>query len=98
MEHTKPQLRCEVVYARPDRQYVVALTLPAGATVADAVKASGLMGSFAELRQEPPALGVFGRVVRPDEALRDGDRVELYRPLKADPRATRRARAAKAGR
>ena len=81
-----------VVWATPDIQDVVALTLPAGATVADAIARSGLV---AHHRIDPGAIcaGVHGRLVRDDAALRDGDRVEICRPLVADPKEARRVRA-----
>lgn len=82
-----------MAYARPDRQFVVGVELRAGATALDALRASGLLESCPELDAATAVLGVFGAQVRPDHALRDGDRVEIYRPLKADPRAARRARA-----
>ncbi len=88
-------LRIEVVYALPQKQERVALELPAGSTVLDAVQSSGL------LQGRPPReagrFGIWGRAVTPDTRLHDRDRVEIYRPLLADPKDIRRARAAKAG-
>ena len=80
------KLRVEVVWALPDRQRVMTLELPPGATAADAVRASGLQASFA-------ALGRSGKKVEPGAKLRDGDRVELLRPLAVDPKEARRRRA-----
>ena len=77
-------LRVEVVQARPDGAEVVAVRLADGATVRDALAASGLKGNQA---------GIFGRRVTLDTRLADGDRVEIYRPLKLDPKEARRARA-----
>ncbi len=82
-----------VVWATPDRQDIVALTLPAGATVGEAVACSGLV----ERRGIDPGAvctGVGGRRVRIDAVLRDGDRVEILRPLAVDPKEARRLRAA----
>ena len=79
-------LRVEVVHALPDRAEVVAVRLAAGATVRDAIAASGLKAEFGRL-------GIFGATVKLDTPLRDGDRVEIYRPLVLDPKEARRRRA-----
>ena len=86
-------LRCEVVYARPQEQLVIGVELPAGATAGDALRASRLLERCVEIDPAAVVLGVFGKQVAADHVLRDGDRVEIYRPLKADPRIARRARA-----
>jgi uncharacterized protein len=91
-------LQCEVAYARPDRQVVLGVQLREGATARDALLASGLLEQCAELDPATATYGVFGHVVPPDHVLQDGDRVEIYRPLKVDPRAARRARAKSARR
>ena len=77
-------LRVEVVHARPDGVEVVEIRLPEGATVRDALAASGLKGV---------QVGIFGKRVKMDARLADGDRVEIYRPLAMDPKETRRRRA-----
>lgn len=80
------KLRVEVVRALPGSQEVVSVELAPGATAGDAIKASGL--------EEPYAgLGRFGKRIEPGTVLRDGDRVELLRPLFADPKEARRQRA-----
>lgn len=86
----------EVAYAERDRQTLLALRVPAGTTAAQAVALSGIRERHAGI---PPdaALGVHGRVVAPGHVLAAGDRVELYRPLPADPKETRR-RLAREGR
>lgn len=84
----------EVAYALPDRQSVARVELTDGLTALGAVEASGLLRSHEELRGRPLDLGIFGRPVPPTELLRDGDRVEIYRPLLADPREARRKLAA----
>lgn len=84
----------EVAYALRDRQELVTLTLPAGATVREAVERSGLPEKFPEIDPVKNKLGVFAKLVKPDAALRDHDRVEIYRPLIADPKAVRQRRAA----
>jgi len=80
----------EVVYAAPDRQRVVGLPLTDGLTALAAVRLSGLLEEFPELDPAQLTLGVWGRRVPPGERLRPGDRVEIYRPLRFDPRAARR--------
>jgi len=86
-------VRVEVVYATPDRQELVSLELKAGSTVADAIERSGLAESFAGFEVDSPVVGIFSRKVELDRVLCDGDRVEIYRPLLADPKEVRRQRA-----
>lgn len=88
-------LAIEVVYARAEAQEVVALKVPAGTSAAEALRRSGLPSRYPELQLETPRLGIYGRVVSPDTALADGDRVEIYRPLVADAKQARRRRADK---
>jgi putative ubiquitin-RnfH superfamily antitoxin RatB of RatAB toxin-antitoxin module len=84
-------IRVEVVYALADRAESVEVRLPAGATAAEAVKASGLAARHPGMNTE--SIGVFGRRVSPQTRLADGDRVEIYRPLVLDPKEARRRRA-----
>ncbi|WP_344937045.1 RnfH family protein [Zhongshania borealis] len=90
-------IHVEVAYALPDKQRIVALELPAGSSVRDAAMQSGLDKQFVELDLRNVDLGVFGKgVSKPDEQmLKNGDRVEIYRPLIADPKEVRKQRAAK---
>jgi putative ubiquitin-RnfH superfamily antitoxin RatB of RatAB toxin-antitoxin module len=83
----------EVVFAAPDEQVVRRVSLPDGATIVDALAASGLTGTVTAA-----GVGIWGRSAEPDALLRDGDRVELYRPLTADPKEARRSRAKRAAR
>lgn len=83
----------EVVLALPDRQALRSLELPAGSTVRDALDASGLAADFPEVAIDPGRVGVFGRLRPAGHVLQSGDRVEIYRPLKVDPREARRERA-----
>ncbi len=87
----------QVCHALPAAAYLETLTLPAGSTIADALAASGL-GKHLEAQNLPTDLsqakvGIFGKLKTPDAVLRDGDRIELYRPLLADPKDSRRRRA-----
>lgn len=84
----------EVVYALPERQDKVSLRLPAGATLQGALDASGLLRKYPEIDAASGHFGVYARVAKPDTVLRDRDRVEIYRPLLADPKQIRRQRAA----
>ncbi len=84
----------EVAYALPDRQDVVRVELAQGMTALGSVEASGLRELHPELAGRSLDLGVFGQPVPSDRLLKDGDRVEIYRALKADPREARRRLAA----
>ncbi|HEX5649219.1 MAG TPA: RnfH family protein [Steroidobacteraceae bacterium] len=88
-------MQVEVVYALPDRQRVVTLDLPVeGLTAAQAVERSGLLREFPQIGDHPLVFGIYGTVCAPEHVLRAGDRVEILRPLRHDPRELRRERAA----
>ena len=91
---TDEMIRVEVAHARPDRQLIVQVELPAGATIREAIIASRLEDQFDRLVVAEDQVGVWGRRRPLDHALVDGDRVEIYRPLIADPKDIRRQRAA----
>ena len=95
MKGAESQLRVRVVHAAADAQYQRELTVAAGTTVAAAIQLSGIAKAAGLKENEMAHLGIFGRSVAPDTVLRDGDRVEIYRELKIDPREARRRRAAK---
>jgi len=88
----------EVVYALADKQKLLRLTVPQGTTVREAALRSGMEGFFPGLDLATSPLGIFGKAVpKPDErVLEEGERVEIYRPLVADPKEVRKQRAAKA--
>ncbi|WP_285422977.1 RnfH family protein [Pseudomonas sp. efr-133-TYG-103a] len=88
----------EVVYAAVDRQVLLKLDVPTGTTVRAAVEASGVARHFPELERADCPLGIFGKVVSDpaQRMLEPGDRIEIYRPLLADPKEVRRLRAEKA--
>lgn len=88
-------MHLEVVYALPDQQRLVTVELPEPVTVQQAIEGSGILAEFPEIDLSVNQVGVFAQIARLDEPLRDGDRVEIYRPLIADPKAMRRERAAK---
>ena len=85
----------EVAYAMPEQQMIVALKMPEGATVGQAINASGLLNCFPEIAWADIKVGIFGSVCKLDQPLRQADRVEIYRPLLHDPKEARRQRAAK---
>ena len=86
-------IEVEVAVALPDRQEVIALALQDGATVADALEAARVRERFPDLDWSGVTYGLWSRPCAVDRLLRDGDRVEVYRPLAADPKDQRRARA-----
>ncbi len=88
-------IQVEVAYALPQEQVVLRVDVPAGATVRDAVNQSGLLARYPDISLEQNRVGIYARLVSPDDAVSAGDRVEVYRPLQADPKASRRAKAAK---
>jgi hypothetical protein len=87
-------MRVEVVYARPEAQTLLDVDLPPGATAGEAVARSGVLVRHPEIEWPGAPIGIFGRRVAPERLLREGDRVEIYRPLTADPKEARRRRAA----
>jgi len=91
-EANAKRIRVEVVYALRQEQALVAFEVEEGASVRDAVDRSGLLLRYPEITLAA-GLGIFGKPVEPDRRLRDGDRVEIYRPLLADPKQARRERA-----
>jgi len=90
-------LKIEVAYAESQRQFLRRIALPSGATVADAIAASGLEAEFA-IDASNLAVGIWSKVVARDTPLNDGDRVEVYRPLTVDPKEARRRRASRSTR
>jgi len=88
------QLNIEVVYALPNEQKLFKVVVQQGATVIDAIKLSGVLKMHPEIDFEINKLGIYGKLGKADTILRDKDRVEIYRPLVADPKEIRRRRAA----
>ncbi|WP_287496781.1 RnfH family protein [Pandoraea sp. CB10b_02] len=89
------EMKVEVCYALPAEQTIVVLELPEGATVGDAIERSGLLLRYPELDLARVKTGVFGKVRALDALVEAGDRVEIYRPLKADPKVARQRRVEK---
>ena len=87
------EILIEVAYALPQQQVIIPLKVTEGTTAAEAVEASGILQKFPEINLEQNKLGIFGKLIKNDTALREKDRVEIYRPLIADPKEVRRQRA-----
>ena len=88
------QLNIEVVYALPNEQKLFKVKVPKGSTVIEAINLSGVLNLHPEIDFEVNKLGIYGKLSKADTLLRDKDRVEIYRPLLADPKEIRRRRAA----
>lgn len=86
------RLRVEAAYAAPGRQVVHALEVPAGTTVEEVIRRSGLLAEFPEIDLGRHRVGIFGAAVDLKSEVVDGDRVEIYRPLLIDPKEARRGR------
>ncbi|MFC1589249.1 RnfH family protein [Pseudomonadota bacterium] len=87
-------INVEVAYAEPDRQLILPVNIDEGTTVGGAIVQSGILMKFPELDVEHSKVGIFGKMTKMTTVLQDGDRVEIYRPLIADPKEVRRKRAA----
>jgi len=83
-------MRVGIAYARQDRQIWLHLDLPAGSTVREAIERSGILGQFPEIDLKKQKVGIFGKLVKLTDALEEDARIEIYRPIVADPRAARR--------
>jgi uncharacterized protein len=90
-------LQVQVVYALPDRQVLIELEVPRGTRVEQAVAQSALAERFTEIAARPLVCAIYGRPVLNSYVLRQGDRVEILRPLRVDPKESRR-QAARSGR
>lgn len=87
----------EVAYALPERQQIIALEVPEGTLAYAAAEQSGIVKSFPDIDLASAKMGIFGKAIKPKaQVLSAGDRVEIYRPLVSDPKASRKARADKA--
>lgn len=93
---TPDYINVEVAYATPAKQVILNVSVNQVATVEDAIAASNVIGLFPEIDLTKTKVGIWSRVVKLSETLRDGDRIEIYRPLIADPKEIRKRRAEKA--
>ena len=89
-QKTDSTIKVEVLYALPHEQILLVVEVPQNTTLADAVKISGLLGKYPEIDLATNKVGIFGKLSKLDTVLREKDRVEIYRPLIADPKEVRR--------
>ena len=92
--HGKASIRIEVAYALLDDQMIIAFTVDEGATVKQAIIHSGIIDHYPQIDLTECRAGIFGKLTKMDKVVREGDRIEIYRPLIADPKEVRRKRAA----
>lgn len=88
------EISVEVAYALPHTQEVTSLKVKSGTTVSQAIEQSGILADFPEIDLATAKFGIFGKQAKPEVVLRDKDRIEIYRPLIADPKEVRKKRAA----
>jgi putative ubiquitin-RnfH superfamily antitoxin RatB of RatAB toxin-antitoxin module len=94
----RPRLiQVEVVYARSEEQVLLVLEVEQGSTVGQVIERSGILDRIPEIGRPPVRVGIFGRAAELTAAVREGDRIEIYRPLIADPKQQRQARARRRG-
>jgi putative ubiquitin-RnfH superfamily antitoxin RatB of RatAB toxin-antitoxin module len=87
------KINIEVVYALPEQQTLLRQPVAPGTTVAEAIQASGILQKYPDIDLTVNKLGIFGKLTKTDAVVRDKDRIEIYRPLIADPKEVRRKRA-----
>lgn len=93
MDADNSSIQIEVAYALPQQQYLLAVAVPVGTTIEQAIHASGILDRCPEIDLASAKVGIFSELASLDTVLSAGDRVEIYRPLLVDPKAQRRARA-----
>ncbi|MBD8215623.1 RnfH family protein [Erwinia persicina] len=91
-----PDIAVEVVYALPEKQYLYSVKVEEGSTVEQAIIASGLLTLRSDINLQENKVGIFSRPVKLHDIVQCGDRIEIYRPLIADPKDLRRQRAERA--
>lgn len=94
MESAADEILVEVAYAKPEVQVIIPLKVRAGTTAEQAIQQSGILKDFPEIDLAKNKIGIFSKITKKDTILRDKDRVEIYRPLIADPKEVRKQRAA----
>lgn len=87
-------LNIEIAYALPDEQHLSGFTVQEGATIKDGILASGILERYPELEIDALTVGIFSKKAKMDQLLREKDRIEIYRPLIADPKEVRKRKAA----
>jgi len=89
-------IEVEVAYALPHQQFLVKVMVQKGADIFEAIRQSGVLSQYEGIDLDKNKVGIFGKICGPDTVVQAGDRVEIYRPLLADPKQSRQARAQKA--
>ena len=92
--NNQSEITVEVAYALPHEQLIIPVMVQVGTTAENAIYASGILKKFPEIDLTDNKVGIFGKAIKLDTALRHLDRVEIYRPLIADPKEVRKQRAA----
>jgi len=93
MAGAEEMLHIEVVYALPGRAYLIPVDVPQGTTLKQGIELSGILDQCPDIDLSRNKMGIFGKLKDPGTRLKDGDRIEIYRPLKVDPKEARRKRA-----
>lgn len=93
-DEIKNLVQVEIAYARPDEQLILSVEAPEGATLEQVILASHILERFPEIQLSTAKVGIFGKLSKLTAVARSGDRVEIYRPLLADPKEVRKKRAA----
>ncbi len=93
-ESDNQTMTVEVAYARPEQQVILEVSLPNGGTIEQAIEQSGILQTYPEIDLATNKVGIFGKLSKKTAELKAGDRVEIYRPLIADPKEVRRKREA----
>ena len=88
-----PDINVEVVYALPEKQYLYSVKVPEGSSIEQAIQASGILELRRDIDLTVNKVGIYSRTAKLHDVVQDGDRVEIYRPLIADPKELRRQRA-----
>ena len=88
------QINIEIAYALPERYYLKSFQVDEGITVQTAITQSGILSQFPAINLSTNKIGIFSRPIKLTDVLKEGDRIEIYRPLLADPKEIRRKRAA----
>ena len=83
-------MKISVAYTNPMRKCWLKIDVPDECTALDAIRASGILDQFPEIDIENQKIGVYGKVIKPDALIKEGDRVEIYRPITADPKTVKR--------
>ncbi|MCV6638172.1 RnfH family protein [Candidatus Albibeggiatoa sp. nov. NOAA] len=94
MQDTKKMIHVEIAYAKPEEQVIIPVEVEEGTTAEQAIQQSKIQQRFTEINLLKQKIGIFSKACKLDAVLRNGDRVEIYRPLIADPKAVRKKRAA----